>query len=272
MTRPTRPMSSTTGPSTAPRRPTCDGLAGRLAGHGRRHVAGRRAAQVRAAVLAEGDAGAIVRPAARAGHGALRRARPFDGARHAGGNQPLAAVAAEGEAGPVLGAAARAWVLSPIASSPAGTTCAAAAAPISASASVGVTERPGRPRPRSEVAQPAPVRAARSMPARGSARRRAPAARWARIGVSRSGGGRLGRPCGRLGRLGRSARWSRDPGSASSRSRRWPSCPPAHRVPRHRLARRRARSSPAPGRLVRSRGLVASGGAFGRVGPGRVGG
>ena len=84
------------------------GLGCRSAGHRRRDVARRGAAQVGATVLAEGDAGAVVRPAARAGHRAFRGARPLDGRRDARGDEPLPAVAAEGQAGPVLRPAPRA--------------------------------------------------------------------------------------------------------------------------------------------------------------------
>ena len=84
------------------------GLGCRLAGDRGRDVARCRAAQVGATVLAEGDAGAVVRPAARAGHAALRGARTLDRRRDARGDEPLAAVAAEGEAGWVLRPAPRA--------------------------------------------------------------------------------------------------------------------------------------------------------------------
>ena len=112
---PIAPTSSTIGPRTAPpagaSRATAAAAGGAARGSSRRDVAGGRlgaGSQVRATVLAEGDAGPIDRPAARAGLRPLRRAGPLQRARHAGGDQSLAAIAAEGNAGTVLRPAARA--------------------------------------------------------------------------------------------------------------------------------------------------------------------
>ena len=78
------------------------------AGHRWWRLAGFGGAQVGAAVLAEGHAGAVVGTAARAGLGAFRRLRARHRRGRAGRHQALATVAAEGDARAVLRAAARA--------------------------------------------------------------------------------------------------------------------------------------------------------------------
>ena len=155
------------------------------------HVAGGDGAQVRAAVLAEGDAGAIVCAAARAGHRAFRGAGALDRARDAGGNQPLAAVATEGEAGSILGAAARAL---------------GALADCLLAGRDGMRLRSGRRSPRPPRRRP-PQRHRRGGIGLNLAGRRLVAALRRRggpgVGVGRAGGRRFGRPWRRLRRFRR---------------------------------------------------------------------
>ena len=99
------------GPRMAPPRVRSADRAASSREAARRDVPGGRShrrAQVRPAVLAEGDARAVVRSAAWALLRPLGRSGALDGGRDASRHEALAAGPAEGDAGPVLGPAARA--------------------------------------------------------------------------------------------------------------------------------------------------------------------